>query len=352
MAAAFGAIGNSGLYLEPLSFSKVTDAQGNVILDASAVRTQTQAFKPSTAYMLVDMLTNAVQSGTGTSAKIAGITVAGKTGTVQDYKGVYFTGITPYYSASVWIGTDDYKIGLRSGSTGGGYAAPLWKAFMTKALAGLPNKAIIAATPESLGLVKVTTCSVSGKLATEACAADPDHQTVTDWWLDGTQPTEKCDLHVLVDVCTESNKLATEHCPATSVTKRGYLVAKANSILSNAPINILKQYLNIKAETSSPEDYCTIHTSESTSQNAAIVSDANAAVTEATNYLSANKSKMTTAQQTSLSTDISNVQTQLAASPINYSALKLSADSLKSTLATIKAAVSAAPTSTPTPTTP
>lgn len=333
MAAAFGAIGNGGLYLEPLAFTKVTDAQGNVILDAESVRTSNQAFKRSTAYMLLDMLTNAVQSGTGTAAKISGITTAGKTGTVQDYKGVYFTGITPYYSASVWIGTDDYRIGLRKGSTGGGYAAPLWKAFMTKALAGKSNTAIMSDTPSSLGLVKVTTCTISGKLATEACKADGT--TVTDWWLDGTQPTEACDMHVSVGVNSNTGQ---------SITK-SYILYK--SLLTDAPISLIKKYIpNVISSESDISGYT------------GILSEANSAVSEATTYLSNNESKLTSAQKTSLTNDINNVKELLEATSVDYSALQQSTTSLKNTLSTIKTAMetyspspSATPSASATPTT-
>lgn len=327
MAAAFGAIGNGGLYLEPLAFTKVTDAQGNVILDAEKVRTSNQAFKRSTAYMLLDMLTNAVQSGTGTGARISGITTAGKTGTVQDYKGVYFAGITPYYSASVWIGTDDYRVGLRKGSSGGGYAAPLWKAFMTKALAGKSNKAIMSDTPSSLGLVKVTTCTVSGKLATEACKADGT--TVTDWWLNGTQPTEACDMHVSVGANSNTGQ---------SITK-SYILYK--SLLTDAPISLIKRYMpNVISSESDISEYT------------GILSEASSAVSEATTYLTDNQSKLTAAQKTSLTNDINNVKELLAAASVDYSALQQSTTSLKNTLSTIKtnmATYSPSPSPTATP---
>lgn len=66
-------------------------------------------FSESTAYMVVDMLKQAVSSGTGTNAKIKGQTVAGKTGTNSDQKGVFFAGMTGYYSSALWVGHDNYK---------------------------------------------------------------------------------------------------------------------------------------------------------------------------------------------------------------------------------------------------
>lgn len=124
MAAAFGAIAAGGEYREPLSFSRVVDESGKVILDAQKIRLKRQVYKPSTAYMLIDVLTEAVNSGTGTNARMSGMTVAGKTGTNADYSSAYFVGMTPYYTASVWVGHDKYIHKLVSGSTGEGLPPP------------------------------------------------------------------------------------------------------------------------------------------------------------------------------------------------------------------------------------
>ena len=107
MAQAFGTIANSGTYQKPLTFTKITDADGNVILDMKAkqAESQRQVFREGTAYMLVDMLVDAVRSGSGRSARIDGMTVGGKTGTHSDYRSVFFAGFTPYYSGAVWVAT-------------------------------------------------------------------------------------------------------------------------------------------------------------------------------------------------------------------------------------------------------
>ena len=131
MASAYGIIGNNGIYQKPITFTRITDAAGNVILDMKAeqLKDQHQVFKPSTCYMLVDLMEDAVQRGTGTSARIKGMTVAGKTGTHSDYKSVFFAGLTPYYSGAVWVGHDDFK-SLYRGATGGKEAAPIWQAII------------------------------------------------------------------------------------------------------------------------------------------------------------------------------------------------------------------------------
>ena len=97
MAVAFGTIANKGVYQEPLSFSRIVDDDGNIVVDMHQQQDRHQVFKPSTAYLVVDMLKEAVQSGTGSKAKIASQVVAGKTGTNSDSKGVFFAGMTGWY---------------------------------------------------------------------------------------------------------------------------------------------------------------------------------------------------------------------------------------------------------------
>ncbi|MBQ9832704.1 MAG: PBP1A family penicillin-binding protein [Clostridia bacterium] len=244
MAAAFGAIAAGGEYKEPLSFVKVVDDNGMVILDAASVRDTHRVFKESTAYMLVDMLTDAVQSGTGTRARIDGITVAGKTGTNADYSSAYFCGITPYYSASVWVGHDNFSKKLVSGSTGGKVAAPIWQDFMDKIHADLNNKPIIDASPSELGLVKRTVCSVSGLLATDACTYDPNGYTpISDWFTKDTAPVDRCNMHAMVNICSMSNQVATMYCPTDALTVSSMLLISSESPYSKIDPELILQYL-------------------------------------------------------------------------------------------------------------
>ncbi len=234
MSVAFGAIANNGVYIEPISFTQVIDTNGNIIIDATQTQDQRSVFTPAADWLLVDMLKDAVKSGTGTAANISGMTVAGKTGTNSDYRGVFFAGMTPYYSAAVWVGHDGYEP-LERTAQGGADAAPLWQDFMSKIHddKDLANKDILSTTPAELGLTKVKVCAVSGLLATDACALDSSGRTpVTDYFQSGTVPTEYCDQHYLVQVCTETNLLATPYCP--NVVPQALL-----NIPLDSPINFL-----------------------------------------------------------------------------------------------------------------
>lgn len=104
MAQAYDAFVNDGIFTYARSYSMVTDADGNIIIDNTPKTTV--AFTPNTAHVMTYMLQNACHYGTGTEAWIYNMPVAGKTGTTSDYKDRWFVGCTPYYVAAVWTGFD------------------------------------------------------------------------------------------------------------------------------------------------------------------------------------------------------------------------------------------------------
>ena len=216
MTAAFGVLANGGVYQEPISVLGISDSEGNVVWDGHARQERRRVFSESTAYLVVDMLKDAVKSGTGTSAKISGQTVAGKTGTNSDQKGVFFSGMTGYYASSIWIGHDNYKA-LSSKTTGSSAAAPLWQAYMKKIHANLSNKDILEGNPSAYGLTKATTCAVSGQLATSACRSDAmGYGVVTDYWAASTVPTVYCQMHTTQRICLDSGMAASPYCYNTA----------------------------------------------------------------------------------------------------------------------------------------
>lgn len=226
MASAFGVLGNGGIYQKPISFLGISDSSGNVIYDAHQRQARRQVFQASTAWLTVDMMKEAVAKGTGTAAKISGQTVAGKTGTNSEQRGVFFTGMTGWYSAAVWIGHDNYKP-LSSKTTGGNSAAKLWKSFMEPIhkQKGLDNRDILSGGPSDYGLVQATTCVVSGQLATEACRHDAmGYGVVTDFWPQGSVPTVSCQMHQVMTICDESGMLAGPYCPPEHLSQRGVVM--------------------------------------------------------------------------------------------------------------------------------
>jgi len=262
MSVAYGTLANGGVYLEPISFLGISDSSGNVIYDSHAVQDRRQVFKPSTAWMIVDMMKTVVQNGTGTAAKLSGQTVAGKTGTNSDQRGVTFVGLTGWYVSSIWVGHDNYKP-LSSKSTGSNGALPIWKDYMTKIHKGLDNRDIIEYSADQASLVKVTTCGVSGQLATEACRNDSlGYGTVTDYWYEPTVPTVYCQMHQTMTVCAQSGMPATEFCPATAtgasvVIPAGHPLSYYANDSEYAPV--IAEYLGMSAS----QVPCMLHTSAS-----------------------------------------------------------------------------------------
>lgn len=248
MAAAFGAIANKGQYLEPYAFTRVLDSSGNTYINVQNAQIRRQAFKPSTAWLLVDVLKGCVsaeEGGTGTKANFGGFTIAGKTGTNSDSRGVFFAGMTGYYSCAVWIGHDNYKP-LISSATGGNYAAPLWAAVMkaVHSQAGITeNRPIINASASSMGLVKAKACAVSGMKPTSACKDDAnDYGISTDYYLAGTEPTESCNMHRTIKLCAKSKKLPNPNCK--SVKSYGTIYLPEGHPLRYADIAAVRNYFN------------------------------------------------------------------------------------------------------------
>ena len=344
MAVAFGTIANKGVYQQPLSFSRILDNNGNVVVDMRQQQERHQVFKPSTAYLVVDMLKEAVQSGTGTKAKISSQVVAGKTGTNSDSKGVFFAGMTGWYSASVWIGHDNYKA-LSSKATGGNAAAPLWQAFMERIhkAKGLASREIIDGTPADYGLVRVTTCGVSGQLATDACYNDVNgYKTITDYWYEGSVPTSYCSMHKSVSICTDSGLLATDYCPSSSVETRGVVLIPRGHPLYNyigSYGSTIRDYLGQFATFTSSEDItahvCQLHDAYTASQPA---SELDALISEATNLtltayqLVGSSPSISNDTRRQINTAISVVQTLLSISPIDYTSLQNATYNLRSQL--------------------
>jgi len=260
MAVAFGVLGNGGVYQKPISFLGISDSNGNVVWDSHQQQERRQVFRASTAWLTVDMMKGVVSGGTATSAKISGQTVAGKTGTNSDQRGIFFCGMTGWYCSSLWIGHDNYKP-LTSKASGGNSATLLWQSYMSAIhkAKNLDNKEILEGDPADYGLTKVTTCAVSGQLATDACRNDTmGYGTVTDYWYKPTVPTVQCQMHRSMTVCTESNMIATPYCPSTVekgvvVIPEGHPLYRFVNDEKYAPV--LSEYLGTVSATS----ICPLH---------------------------------------------------------------------------------------------
>ena len=133
------------------------------------------------------MLEEVMRSGTAAGVRARGFTLpaAGKTGTSHDG---WFAGFTSQLLCIVWVGFDDYREldleGARS-------ALPIWTEFMKKA-ARLGAYRNAHEFPQPRGVESAKICLESGKLAGDFCT-----ETMTDMFIAGTEPRDKCDLHTV-----------------------------------------------------------------------------------------------------------------------------------------------------------
>lgn len=218
LANAFGTFGNNGLYTEPVLYSKVVDANGKTILENKSP-THKEVFSPQTAYIMYDVLKGPI-SYNASAAKWGDMPVAGKTGTTTSSTNLWFSGLTPYLSASVWIGYDNPTT-LYGSSSG---CAALWGKLMQKAHENYNVTEIEAPT----GLVTANVCKDSGLLPSNLCTSDPrGSRVITEYFIEGTEPTETCKTHVSANVNLLNGKLATPATPSI-ITRSKVFIAKDN----------------------------------------------------------------------------------------------------------------------------
>lgn len=202
--AAYACIANGGTYIKPKLYTKVVDHDGNVILDNTQPESR-QVIKETTAWLLTDAMQDVVTQGTGGAVNFGNMAIAGKTGTTSDYNDIWFSGYTPYYTATTWAGYDN-NVKLRKGEERN-VAKKLWRAVMARIHEDLPSASF--PTPPS-GIVQATVCASSGKLPIAGLC---DGTLKTEFFAEGTVPTESCDVHYQGSICQYTGLPASEPCP-------------------------------------------------------------------------------------------------------------------------------------------
>lgn len=226
--AAYATIANGGSYIKPKLYSKVVDHDGNVILDNTELNAH-RVIKETTAFLLTDAMEDVVTSGTGGSCNFGGTAIAGKTGTTSDYNDVWFAGYTTYYTATTWAGYDN-NVKLSS-TDEKNLAKKLWRLVMSRIHEDLEGTSF--AVPS--GIITATVCSRSGKLPVAGLC---DGTVRTEYFAEGTVPTEVCDVHYAGEICAYDNCPAAEGCPFsyTGIIER--LPAEDPSLLSGSSTTI------------------------------------------------------------------------------------------------------------------
>ena len=136
MAGAYATFANNGWHSDTTLIARISDREGNVLLDSTP---QPKLILDQWSVATTNnLLQSVIYQGTGKRAGI-GRPAAGKTGTTNSERDVWFVGHVPQLAAAVWIGNDDNRP-LGRGASGGTHAAPVWRNFMRQALANEPVK--------------------------------------------------------------------------------------------------------------------------------------------------------------------------------------------------------------------
>ena len=180
LCAAYAAIANNGNYIKPIYYTQILDHDGNVLIENSSV--SKSVIKDSTAFLLTSAMEDVVTKGTGTACQLDNMTVAGKTGTTEDYNDLWFVGYTPYYTCAVWSGYDNNE---KIPEDARNFHKTLWQKVMSRIHEGLENKDF--EMPSSVE--KASICSETGLLPRAGCP------TITEYFDISSLPTEYCDQH-------------------------------------------------------------------------------------------------------------------------------------------------------------
>ena len=180
LCAAFASIANGGVYNTPTLYTKILDHDGNVLIENPTE--SHQAVKESTAALLTSAMESVVEEGSGTAAALDNMPVAGKTGTADNDKDIWFCGFTPYYTCAVWGGYDDPKSMTNIDTT---FRFRIWKSIMSRIHAGLETKQFEMPT----SVEQKTICTESGMLARPGCPSR------TEYFATDNAPTETCTGH-------------------------------------------------------------------------------------------------------------------------------------------------------------
>lgn len=180
--AAYAAFDNGGVSVDPRFMQRIEDRNGRVVHSASGGAMRA-AMDPRVAFIVRDMMQDAVTRGTATAVRRLvpdHVPVAGKTGTTNDNADVWFVGMTPELVTGVWLGFDKPAM-IAPGAAGGTLAAPIAGRILASAYAG---RSAGSWTPPP-GLVPVELDRSTGQVASAATAPA---QRYTEWFLLGTEP--------------------------------------------------------------------------------------------------------------------------------------------------------------------
>ncbi|HZL85206.1 MAG TPA: transglycosylase domain-containing protein [Candidatus Krumholzibacteria bacterium] len=180
---AYAAIANGGHTVTPHALLEVR--HGDRRLRVYADEKQQRVLDPLVAYVVTDMLVDALRTGTGASAAVHGFhhLATGKTGTTDDARDAWFAGYTPEIVTTVWVGHDDNRA---TNLTGARAALPIWSRFMRTWVGDSWD--LDFEPPPGITFRRID--PTTGQLATSHC----EEEEIAAF-LEGTEPQEGCSDH-------------------------------------------------------------------------------------------------------------------------------------------------------------
>lgn len=242
MTAAYQIFANGGMFNEERIVLQILDANGDVLVDNE--KKSSIVMSAQNASIMSQMLKEVVSDGTAKTAITLDkyVDCAGKTGTTQANRDKWFVGYTPYYVCGIWFG---YSMPQSLQSFDKEYSASktmpmlLWDSIMTEITAkyvkmdadGIEDLKTLDLAP---GVTTATYCRDSGKLMTDACKADPrGSRAEIGYFAPGTEPTEYCDTHIMVNYDKAHGGVASPGCDPKNIVQVGLL-----NVLRKFPFNI------------------------------------------------------------------------------------------------------------------
>ena len=125
---AYSIFSNNGVQVKPYIIEQIINKSGQAITFEPQTK---ELVKPEQIYLMTSILSDVVTKGTGKSAQVAGIELAGKTGTTNDNIDAWFCGYSPSIQTVIWFGKDN-NTPMRKSETGGKIAAPVFSHFYKK----------------------------------------------------------------------------------------------------------------------------------------------------------------------------------------------------------------------------
>lgn len=165
--------GSGGVYSSAHIVKRVEKGDGSIVYQNDG--SPHEAVDPETAYVMNQLLREVVRNGTGTAAQLSNKTVAGKTGTSEDWNDICFVGLTEDFVSGVWIGYDT-KRELNHGLSSAG----VWYNIIGEYANSIESDKTY---PECDSVIVAPMCNISGEIASGSCGS-----SITGYWKSTNAP--------------------------------------------------------------------------------------------------------------------------------------------------------------------